>query len=106
MTWQPPKIEHAKPTKYGWTIYYPQYFKLGENTDIGWGCFIQCEHGVEIGDNTQIGGGTYVYSKDTQRNKRGKVKIGRNVKIGAHCLILPGVEIPDHTKIPAKSIVK
>jgi acetyltransferase-like isoleucine patch superfamily enzyme len=104
--WKLPKIEHGKPTIYGWTIWKPQKFFLGENTDIGWGCFIQAEHGVEIGSNTQIGGGTYVYSKDTQRNKRGKVVIGKNVRIGAHCLILPGVEIPDGAKIPAKSIVK
>jgi acetyltransferase-like isoleucine patch superfamily enzyme len=106
MTWKPPKIEHAKPTIYGWTIYHPENFVLGWETDIGWGCFIQAEYGVEIGSNTQIGGGTYIYSKDTQRNKSGKVFIGSNVKIGAHCLILPGVDIPDGAKIPAKSIVK
>ena len=104
--WQHPKIEHAKPTIYGWVIYQPEKFLLGENTDIGWGCFIQAEYGVEIGAGTQIGGGTYIYSKDTQRNKRGKVIIGKNVRIGAHCLILPGVEIPNGAKIPAKSIVK
>lgn len=104
--WHTPKIEHGKPTEYGWTIWHPENFILRKHVDIGWGCFIQAEYGVEIGTGSQIGGGTYIYSKDTQRNKWGKVTIGRNVKIGAHCLILPGVTIQDGAKIQAKSIIK
>lgn len=106
MIWQFPKIEHGIPTKWGWVVDYPDNFKLGYKTDIGRFTYIQAEYGVKIGRYTQIGGGTLIYSKDTQRNKRGKVVIGKNVRIGAQCLILPGVIIPDGAKIPAKSIVK
>jgi acetyltransferase-like isoleucine patch superfamily enzyme len=98
------------PTRWGWRVAYPEKFKLGYKTDIGCYTYIQAEYGVEIGDYAYIGGGTHIYSKDTESQRpkvvTGKVIIGRNVNIGAHCLILPGVEIPDHTRIPAKSIVK
>jgi acetyltransferase-like isoleucine patch superfamily enzyme len=106
MIWKPPKIEHGKPNQYGWVVWHPEHFLLGENTDIGWGCFIQAEYGVVIGDYTQIGGGTYIYSKDTQRNIKKQVIIGKNVRIGAHTLILPGVTIENGARIPAKSVVK
>ena len=36
---------------------------------------------------------------------RGKVDIGSNVSIGAHCLILPNVKIGDSCAIGAKSLV-
>ena len=110
MTWELPKTRHMVPTKWGWIVAYPENFKLGYNTDIGCFTYIQAEFGVEIGYGTYIGAGCAIYSKDTESKRpkiiTGKVVIGKNVNIGAHCLILPGVTIPDGVKIPAKSIVK
>lgn len=104
--WRMPKIQHGVPTKYGWTVYYPEMFSLGRHTDIGWGCFIMAGEGVTIGDHVQIGGGTYIYSVDTQRGMFGPVRIGENACIGAQSLILPGADIAPFAKVPAHSIVQ
>ena len=99
-------IKHGKPTKWQWTIWYPEKLKLGKNIDIGAGCHIFCQNGVEIGDDVQIGGGTYIYSKSTIDGKEGKVTIGRGARIGAQSLIMPGVTIGRNAIIGAQSFVK
>ena len=103
--WSMPEIEHAKPTKWGWTVYYPKEFILGKFIDIGWGTFINAEHGVIIKKRTQIGPFCAILSSNSINNKIGQIIIGKNVRIGAYTLILPGPIIPDNAFVRARSLV-
>jgi len=78
---------------------------IGYNVDIGAGSHLFAHEKLIIGDHVQIGGGTYIYTYNSIDNIRGSVIIKRKAKIGAHCLIFPGVIIEEEEKIPAKSIV-
>lgn len=111
MTWTMPKIEHMIPTKYGWIVSHPEKLSLGENTDIGFGTFIQAENGIKINDNTQISSHCSIYSANTIDNTNGTIFIGKNVCIGAGTIILPrsdnkALVIVDNVKIGALSLVK
>lgn len=104
--WENPKIKHGKPTKWGWVVLYPKHFYLGKYVDIGAFTLIQAEYGVYIGHGVKIGGGVKIYSSDTISNKRGTIRIGCNVRIGANSVILPGVTIGNDVTIGALSLVK
>ncbi|MGI6575014.1 MAG: acyltransferase [bacterium] len=68
-------------------VFFPQEISVGENTIIGYNCtllgheFLQTEW------------------------RRGPVKIGRNVLIGANTTVLPGVTIGDGAIVSACSLV-
>lgn len=103
--WKQPRIPKGKPTKYGWVISHPRRFRLGRFTDLGFGVYVQSEEGVIIEDHVQIGGGVKIYSVDTISNKKGKVIIRKNAKIGANSVILPNVEIGQNSLICSLSLV-
>jgi len=103
--WKKPIIHHGQPTEYGWIVSHPAKFVLGKRTDIGAFTYIQAEMGVEIRENAQIGSHCSVYSVSTIDNKRGKVMIGRNSRIGSHSVIMPGVKIGANTVVGAMSFV-
>ncbi len=104
--WQPPEIEDGKLTKWHWVVKGVANFKLGKKTDIGAFTYIQADAGVTIDDYVEIGGGCQIYSVSTIDNKRGKVHIKKNAKIGAGTTILPGVTIGENSIIGAHSLVK
>jgi acetyltransferase-like isoleucine patch superfamily enzyme len=79
--------------------------KLGKKTDIGAFTYIQAQEGVEIGDNVQIGSHCAIYSVSTIDDKKGKVVLNNNSKVGSHSTIMPGVEIGENTVIGAHSFV-
>lgn len=91
--------------------YRRQGCSIGENTklynveiDVGF------KHLVSIGKDCCITHSTILaHDASTQASlhytKLRRVKIGNNVYIGYHCLILPGVEIGDDCVIGAGSIV-
>lgn len=66
---------------------------------------------IEIGDNVTLATGVYILAHDastsivTNYTKIGNVKIGNNVFVGAHSIILPGVTIGDNCIIGAGSVV-
>lgn len=62
---------------------------------------------ISIGSNVFIGIGTTVIAHhDTSEDISGVgVRIGNNVYIGPHCVLLPGVEIGDNSVIAAGSVV-
>lgn len=103
--WKKPEIIHGVPTKYGWTVLYPENLTLEPYTDIAAYVLINAMEGVTIGEGSQVGPFTSILSANTINNIYGKIKIGKNVRIGAYSLILPGVEIPDNVFIKAQSIV-
>ena len=91
--WIRPRINHGEPCRFGYTVYYPENFTLGENCDVGWGTFIQAQHGVYLGENTQIGGHCQIYSADSEGGYAGPVKIGQCCNIGTDTTIFPNVTI-------------
>jgi len=78
--------------------------------------FIMAHEKIEIGDNTKIASFCFITDfnhKFTNKNKNlveqgydtKPVMIGRNVWIGTHSVVLPGVSIGDRSVIGAGSIV-
>jgi acetyltransferase-like isoleucine patch superfamily enzyme len=67
--------------------------------------------GIEVGDHTMIGDMVTIYDTSCHEVSPGipavarRVRLGRNVWVGARAMILPGVTIGDHSVIGAGSIV-
>ncbi|MEI6157620.1 MAG: acyltransferase [Atribacterota bacterium] len=62
---------------------------------------------IEIGENTILGYNTTILTHEflIKEFRTGKVKIGKNVLVGAYSLVLAGVEIGDNTTVAAYSLV-
>lgn len=89
---------------------------IGKNVYIGPHCFLGSCHDLEIGDNSLIGGHSYLTTVNHRTDQLGlpvgsqgyrgaSIKIGKNVWIGAHVVILPGVHIGDNAVIGAGAVV-
>lgn len=92
-------------TKYNYIVQYPENLKLGKNFDIGTFTYINSHYGVEIGDNVQIGSHCSIYSHSTIDNKKGKVILKKNCKVGTHSTIMPNVTIGENAVVAAYSFV-
>lgn len=74
-------------------------------------CYMQATNGIEIGVNVMIAPGVKIMSANHDVNdyhkhiSSGPIKIGDNIWIGANAIILPGVEIGNHTVIAAGAVV-
>lgn len=86
--------------------------RTGKNVFINSGCCFQDHAGIEIGDGALIGHqvviATLNHDKDPSNRADmlpGRVKIGKNVWIGAHATILPGVTIGDNAIVAAGAVV-
>mgnify|MGYP003683018363 CR=1 FL=1 len=104
-SWEYPKIEEGKPTKYNWVVQNLKGFTLGFCTDIGAFTYINALHKVVIEDDVQIGSHCSIYSISTIDDYYGKVILKKNCKIGSHTTILPGVSIGTNSIIGAHSLV-
>lgn len=110
--WVAPKIEHLKPTIYGWVISWPENFHLAAETDLGCFVYINAKYGVTIMEGAQVGSHCAIYSHDTigeqyhGEERKGAVIIGKNSCIGSHSIILPNCEVGPNLIIPAFSLVK
>lgn len=104
--WKKPIIKEGKLTKYNWLVQGVKNFTLGKNTDIGAFTYIQARSGVVIEDNVQLGSHCSIYSVSTIDNKKGKVVLKKNCKIGTHSTIMPGVTVGENSVVGAHSFVK
>lgn len=103
--WKKPIIKEGELTKWKWTVRGVKNFKLGKNTDIGAFVYINAREGVVIEDNVQIGGGVKIYSVSTVDEKKGKVVLKKNCKIGANSVVMPGVIVGENSIVGALSFV-
>lgn len=103
--WTKPNIKEGKLTKWNWLVQHKKNLKFGQKTDIGAFTYINAKKGVVIEDYVQIGSHCSIYSLSTIDNKEGKVVLKRNCKIGAHCLIMPGVTVGENSIVGAHSFV-
>lgn len=108
----------GKPVDGSFSLFPPFYTDCGKNITVGKGVFInsgccfQDQGGIEIGEGTLIGQQVVVatLNHDPDPTRRGDmrpapVKIGKNVWIGAHATILPGVTIGDDAIVAAGAVV-
>ena len=84
---------------------YHENLKLGKETDIGAFTYLNAKYGVEIQENVQIGSHCSIYSWSTIDDKKGRVTIRKNAKIGTHSVIMPGVTIGENAIVGACSFV-
>ena len=75
------------------------------------GCYIQAINGIRVGRNTYVGPGVKIISAnhnlyDLKRHEPSSpIIIGKNCWIGANAVILPSVELADHTIVAAGAVV-
>lgn len=103
--WTYPEFDEKGMTKWNWMCQYHENLQLGENTDIGAFTYINAKYGVEIQENVQIGSHCSIYSWSTIDDKKGKVVIKKDAKIGSHSLVMPGVTIGENAVVGAFSFV-
>lgn len=103
--WKYPKIKEGKMTEYNWLVKNKEGLKLGRYTDIGVFTYINAEEGVIIEEGVQIGSHCSIYSVSTIDNKKGRVVLKKNCRIGSHSMIMPGVIIGENSIIGAFSFV-
>jgi len=84
---------------------YYKNLKLGKYVDIGAFTYINAKYGVEIQDFVQIGSHCSLYSYSTIDNKKGKIVIKRNARIGSHSVVMPNITIGENSIIGAFSFV-
>jgi acetyltransferase-like isoleucine patch superfamily enzyme len=103
--WKYPEFDSNGMTKWNWMCQYHENLKLGRETDIGAFTYINAKYGVEIQENVQIGSHCSIYSLSTIDDKKGKIIIKKNTKIGAHSMIMPGITIGENAVVGACSFV-
>lgn len=95
------------------TILFPDRIKKGRDVYPGDspGNFIHAVNGVEIGDFTNIGPNVGIISANHDLIDNSRYIVGPPIRIGAFCwigmgaVILPGVELGDHTIVGANAVV-
>jgi acetyltransferase-like isoleucine patch superfamily enzyme len=103
--WGYPEFDEKDMTKWNWMCQHREGLKLGKNTDIGAFTYINAKYGVEIQENVQVGSHCSIYSHSTIDDKKGKITIKKNARIGSHSVVMPGVTIGENSVVGAFSFV-
>ena len=101
----PPAGKTIATTEYGWAVQHPEHLTIGKYVDIGYGTYINARFGVRIEDDVEIGGGCHIYSHDSIGERVGLIVLEEGCKVGAHCVILPGVTIGKDAVVRANTVV-
>ena len=104
-TWRKPIIKHGKFTKYNYIAQYPEGLKLGKNFDIGTFTYINARYEITISDLVQIGSHCSIYSHSTIDDKKGKIVLEKNCRIGTHSTVMPNVTVGENSIVSAYSFV-
>lgn len=81
---------------------------IGNSCFINRNCMIVAHEKIEIGDGTTIGPNACIYDHDHDGKGGYKTKpviIGKNVWIGAGCILLKGISIGDNAVIGAGTVL-
>ena len=81
---------------------------IGNNCFINRNCMIIAHEKIQIGDGTTIGPNVCIYDHDHDGKGGYKAKpviIGKNVWIGAGCILLKGISIGDNAVVGAGTVV-
>jgi acetyltransferase-like isoleucine patch superfamily enzyme len=103
--WRVPTFDNKGLTEWNWMCKHPEGLTLGRYVDIGAFTYINAKHGVTIEDYAQIGSHCSIYSLSTIDNKKGRVLIRTNVRLGSHTVVMPGVTIGKNSIVGACSFV-
>ena len=103
--WEYPEFDANGKTKWDWRCHNRENFNMGRDTDIGAFTVIEAKYGVEIQDDVQIGSHCTIYSWSTIDDKKGKVTIKKNAKIGTHSVVMPGITVGENALVGAFSFV-
>lgn len=103
--WKYPEFDACGMTRWHWMCQYHESLILGKNTDIGAFTYINAKYGVEIGEKAQIGSHCSIYSWSSIDDKKGRVVIKQNARLGSHSVIMPGVTIGRNATVGAFSFV-
>lgn len=101
------------PVHFTSRVVAPEKVRLGHATYPGDmpGCYIQATNGIIIGEETILAPGVGLISAnhdpmDLDRHlPGGPIRIGSYCWIGMNAVVLPGVELGDHTVVGAGSVV-
>ena len=103
--WIKPIYDENGMTQWYWRVICVENFKLGERVEIGSFTIIDAKEGVTIEDNVKIGWSCSIFSNSTIDNKKGKIILKKNCKIGANSVILPGIIVGENSTVGANSLV-
>ncbi|MBX7246238.1 MAG: acyltransferase [Candidatus Sumerlaeaceae bacterium] len=106
-------------TRVPWPVHFtsrvvaPEKIRLGRATYPGDmpGCYIQGNNGIEVGDYAIFGPNVGIISANhdpanlDQHLPAEPIRIGRHCWVGMNAVILPGVQLGDHTHVGAGSVV-
>ncbi len=100
------------PVHFTSVIIEPKKIKPGTKAPgFSMGCFIDGRNGIEIGENVWIGPRVSLISQNHDENdytkyvKASPIIIGKNSLLTANCVILPEVELGEHTIVAAGAVV-
>ncbi len=84
---------------------------IGSAPGFSAGCYLQAKNGIEVGDYTIIAANVGLISADHDPHCHGQhkpappIRIGDYSWIGMNAVILPGVELGEHTVVAAGAVV-
>ena len=104
--WNPPTFDKTGLTRWNWMCQNHEHLVLGRYVDIGAFTYINAKYGVVLEDLVQVGSHCSIYSISTIDNKKGKVVLKKNARIGSHTVIMPGVTVGENSVVGALSYVK
>ena len=103
--WTKPVYDENGMTQWYWRVVGVENFKLGERVEIGSFTIIDAKEGVTIEDNVKIGWSCSIFSNSTIDNKKGKIILKKDCRIGANSVILPGITVGENATVGANSLV-
>ena len=103
--WKYPEFDERGLTKWNWMCQHHENLELGRNTDIGAFTYINAKYTVRIEEGVEVGSHCSIYSVSTIDNKKGKILIKENARIGTHSTVMPGVTIGKNSVVGAHSFV-
>jgi len=103
--WKKPTFNKNETTKWNWMCQHHKNLTLGKYIDIGAFTYINASSGITLEDYVQIGSHCSLYSFSTIDNKKGKIILKKNSRLGTHSVVMPGVTIGKNAVIGAFSFV-